>query len=93
MPRNEASPQTAQSRARRRGGEPSLLGEAARHVDDEVAGEAPEVPWADIRGMRNVVMHEYFGVDLTTVWKTVSDDLAPLRTALLALLARMEPDA
>ena len=62
-------------------------------MDDEVAGEAPGVPWEDIRGMRNVVVHEYFGVDLTTVWKTVSDDRAPLRTALLALLARMEPDA
>ena len=70
-----------------------VLGEAARHVDDDLAGQAPEVPWADVRGMRNVVMHEYFGVDLTTVWKTVSDDLAPLRTALLALLARLEPDA
>ena len=70
-----------------------VLGEAARHVDDDVAVQAPDVPWADVRGMRNVVMHEYFGVDLTTVWKTVADDLAPLRTALLALLARLEPDA
>ena len=70
-----------------------VIGEAARHLDDEVAGQAPDVPWAEIRGMRNVVMHEYFGVDLTTVWKTIADDLVPLRAALVDLLSRLEPDA
>ena len=70
-----------------------VLGEAARHVDDEVANNAPDVAWAEIRGMRNLVMHAYFGVDLATVWKTVTDDLALLRTALLDLLSRLEPDA
>jgi uncharacterized protein with HEPN domain len=36
---------------------------------------APEIPWADIRGMRNRVAHEYFGIDVNVLWQTVREDL------------------
>ena len=49
-----------------------IIGEAARHVPDEVAVAHPELPWAEMRAMRNVVVHEYFGVTLETRWKTAS---------------------
>lgn len=52
-----------------------VIGEAARHVDEATAAIAPAVPWIDMRDMRSILIHEYFGVDLQTVWKTISDDL------------------
>ena len=55
-----------------------IIGEAARHVPDQVAAAHPELQWAEMRAMRNVVVHEYFGVTLETLWKTASEDLPGL---------------
>lgn len=63
-----------------------VLGEAARHVPDEVRARFPEVPWQDISDMRNVLVHEYFGVDLDILWQTVTRDLALLVPLLLAIV-------
>ena len=59
-----------------------IIGEAARNVADAVASRYPGVPWKRAREMRNVLAHAYFGVDLPTVWKTIQDDLPPLKTQL-----------
>lgn len=67
-----------------------VIGEAARHVDEVTAASAPAVPWIDIRDMRNILIHEYFGVDLQTVWKTISNDLPTLETRLSELLDRLD---
>ena len=67
-----------------------VIGEAARHVDDETCARCPGVPWQDMRDMRNVLMHEYFGVSITIVWDTISRDLPSVRDALRAELTRSE---
>lgn len=67
-----------------------VIGEAARHVDEATAAIAPAVPWIDIRDMRNILIHEYFGVDLQTVWKTIADDLPALETRLGELLDQLD---
>ena len=59
-----------------------IMGEAARNVPEDVASRHPEVPWKKAREMRNVLAHAYFGVDLPTVWKTIQDDLPPLKARL-----------
>jgi uncharacterized protein with HEPN domain len=64
-----------------------VIGEAARHVPDDIAAANPDVPWAEMRAMRNIAVHEYFGVTLETLWKTSRDDLPPLVERLRALLA------
>lgn len=69
-----------------------LIGEASRLVPDEVAELAPNVPWAQMRGMRNVLVHEYFGVDETIVWTTATRDLPPLIDPLEMILAREADD-
>lgn len=65
-----------------------VIGEAANALKDVGPDLAPELPWADIRGMRNRVAHEYFGVDVKVLWETVREDLPALLAALRALLER-----
>ncbi|HEY7513443.1 MAG TPA: DUF86 domain-containing protein [Vicinamibacteria bacterium] len=69
-----------------------VIGEAVKAIPENVTLAAPEIPWADIRGMRNKVAHEYFGVDSKVLWQTVQEDLPPLTAALRALLARADLD-
>jgi uncharacterized protein with HEPN domain len=63
-----------------------VIGEAARHVPDDVVAAHPDLPWPEMRAMRNVVVHEYFGVTGETLWKTACEDLPPLVQRLRALL-------
>ena len=56
----------------------ALLGEAYRGVSSEVRDRHPEVPWAQIIAFRNVVIHEYFGVDLDLVWTIVEEHIPSL---------------
>jgi len=59
-----------------------VIGEAARHVPEDVRARFPELPWSDMADTRNVLIHEYFGVDLTILWKTASTDLPAIFPAL-----------
>jgi uncharacterized protein with HEPN domain len=67
-----------------------VIGEAAKAIPEPVIRAAPEIPWTDIRGMRNRVAHEYFGVDVKVLWQTVRDDLPPLLATLRTLAARSD---
>lgn len=64
-----------------------LIGQAARNVSDEVRVANPDVPWRQMIGMRNVVVHDYADVDLGLVWKTVREDLPGLIVRLNSILA------
>jgi uncharacterized protein with HEPN domain len=64
-----------------------IIGEAAAHVPNEVVAAHPEIPWAEMRGMRNIVVHEYFGVTNETLWKTAREDLPAIVEPLRRLLA------
>jgi uncharacterized protein with HEPN domain len=63
-----------------------VIGEAARRVPDDVALAHPEIPWKDMRDMRNLVIHEYFGVSDKILWDTLQRDLTPLLLLLKPLL-------
>lgn len=67
-----------------------IIGEAAANLGRDFHEAHPEVPWAQIVAMRNVLVHEYFGVDLEEVWKTVERDLPGLKDAVERLLKRLE---
>jgi len=45
-----------------------IIGEAARHIPENIRTQHPEIPWKRVIGLRNVVIHHYFGVDLSIVW-------------------------
>jgi len=55
------------------------LGEAAKQVPENVRALAPNVPWKRMAGMRDKLIHQYFGVDLVIVWTVVKEELPPVR--------------
>ena len=65
-----------------------IVGEAAHHVSDEARALLPTLPWPAIIGMRHRLVHAYFEIDLETVWKTVSQELPPLREAIQGVIDR-----
>lgn len=65
----------------------TVIGEAARHVPDDFRERFPSVPWVEMGDMRNVVVHEYFGVDVGILWLTVRRDVPELLAALEPVLA------
>lgn len=64
----------------------AVIGEAARHIPAELETQNANIPWAVMRGMRNVVIHQYFGIDTAILWETVQQNLPPLVPLLQALL-------
>jgi uncharacterized protein with HEPN domain len=67
-----------------------LLGEAARHIPDEVRALAPQIAWREIVGIRNILVHGYFGIDDDILWDIVRNKTAALNACLQAL-AREQP--
>lgn len=70
-----------------------VIGEAARHIPPDFEARHPEIPWSRMRGMRNVLAHEYFGVDLSILWQTVTQNLPPLVPLLKGALEAEGSDA
>jgi uncharacterized protein with HEPN domain len=62
-----------------------VIGEATKRVSKELRSKHPDIPWADMAGMRDVLIHDYLDVDLGVVWKTASEDIPDLKALILKL--------
>jgi uncharacterized protein with HEPN domain len=62
-----------------------IIGEAVKNLPDEVKRKHPEIPWRDIAGMRDVVVHQYFGVDLDSIWHAAKEDIPDLKPKILKI--------
>ncbi|MFA6183977.1 MAG: DUF86 domain-containing protein [Parcubacteria group bacterium] len=63
-----------------------IIGEASNNISKEFQIENPEIPWRQMNGIRNVLIHEYFGVNKKVVWETCQHDLTPLKKIVKSFL-------
>ena len=68
-----------------------IIGEATKNLSDALKAAHADIPWRRIAGMRDRLIHHYFGVDLDLVWKVVEEDLPPLGGASRPSSAQCRP--
>ena len=66
-----------------------VMGEATKRVPQSFRRQHADLPWREMAGMRDKVIHDYFGVDLDVIWKTATEDVPEVRKGLAALLAEL----
>lgn len=69
-----------------------IIGEAAKNVPDTMRQKYPQVPWKQMAGMRDKLIHAYFGVDYTLVWDTVRNLIPPLQSIIVQILEDLEQE-
>jgi len=60
----------------------SIIGEASNNLSEKIKSVNTDIPWSEIIGMRNKIIHEYFGVDEEILWKTVQEDIPEFKKLL-----------
>lgn len=65
----------------------AIIGEAVKHLPDDVKEKHNQIPWKQIAGARDIFVHEYFGIGMERVWESIHKDLAELKTFVKNLLA------
>ncbi len=63
-----------------------IIGEATKKLSKTLKEKHQNIPWKDIAGMRDKLIHDYFGVDLKSVWKTIQEDIPPLKETVTKIL-------
>ena len=64
----------------------TIIGEASRQISKPYKESHPDIPWSLIIGMRNKLMHQYFGVDYEALWETLTTDIPELKNQITLLL-------
>jgi len=67
-----------------------VVGEASNHLSDDLTERHNDIPWADIVGLRNILVHQYFGIDLKQVWETAELDMPVLKARVKEMLSEID---
>jgi len=70
-----------------------IIGEATKNIPESIRDRYPDIPWKDMAGMRDKVIHEYFGVDLGVVWETATRHIPEIMSLIQKVLKDMENEA
>ena len=63
-----------------------IIGEAIRNIPDNFIDKFPEIPWKRMVGLRNIVIHAYFGIDLENIWKIVTENIPEVKPKIIEIL-------
>jgi len=67
-----------------------IIGEATKNLSEELKKKHPNIPWKEIAGMRDKLIHQYFGVNLDLVWETIKTELPELKNQISRILKEIE---
>ena len=65
-----------------------IIGEAARNVSTEFQEQHADIPWSEMIGMRNKLVHDYFDIDVSKIWDTTKNDIPQLKKAIVRLIGK-----
>ena len=69
-----------------------IIGEASRHIPKQMRDKQPDIPWGRMIGLRNIAIHEYFGVDLGIIWRIITRNLPETKPKIKAMLERINEE-
>jgi len=67
-----------------------IIGEATTNISDNLKRNYPDVSWKEMKGMRNIVTHQYFGIELSEIWSTVINDIPLLKNQIQKIIEDIE---
>ena len=67
-----------------------IIGEAVKNLPEDVVKDFPDLPWKQIAGMRDILIHQYFGVDLDLTWEVIQVEMTKLHPKLKTILKTLE---
>ena len=66
-----------------------IVGEATKNIPNDIRNDHPQIPWKDMAGMRDVLIHDYFGADVETIWLTVTEKIPQVKPMIEKILEKL----